>query len=199
MIDGPAHIRAVAMVRFQIGKNVRRYIKETHAKVSPDQEISLEILEILESFYFLKRERPDSDDALENLRTLRCIRLLHDDVVLRLSKLAEDDSRSWSFSQALKKLRKHSAHTFVEATINNQIRKFRDLIRPIRDHRDSYIAHHSKRHRAHLKPPELLPAIRLAVEITDALAEHEVTYRLGDIDLRKDILGHPKATIKHGA
>ena len=103
------------------------------------------------------------------------------------------------FSQALKKLRKHSAHTFVEATINNQIRKFRDLIRPIRDHRDSYIAHHSKRHRAHLKPPELLPAIRLAVEITDALAEHEVTYRLGDIDLRKDILGHPKATIKHGA
>ena len=187
------------MVHFQIGKNVRRYIKENHAQVSPDQEISLEILEILQSFYFLKRERPDSDDVLENLRTLRCIRLLHDDVVLRLSKLAEDDPRSWSFIQAFKKLRKRSAHTFVDATIDRQIKKFRDLIRPIRDHRDSYIAHHSKRDRTHLKPPQLLTAIRLAVEFTDALAELEVSYWLDDIDLRKDILGQPKAAGEHGS
>ena len=72
---------------------------------------------------------------------------------------SEDDARSWSFIQAFKILRKRSAHTFVDATIDDLIKNFRDLIRPIRDHRDSYIVHHSKQDRAHLKPPQLLTAI----------------------------------------
>lgn len=148
----------------------------------------MEILEILSSLYFLKRELPESEQALENFRTLRFIRLLHDDIVLRLSKLAEDDARSWSFSQAFKTLRKRSSHSFVDANVDRQIGEFRGLIRPIRDHRDSYIAHHSKRDRTYLKPLELLPAIRLAVEITNALAGEPVSYRLGEIDLRADAL-----------
>jgi len=181
-------MRKVSSVGFQIGKNVRRLIKEGHAGVRPDQHLSLEILEILCSFYFLKRELPESNHAVENLRTLHFVRLLHDDIVIRLCKLAEDDARSWSFPQALKKLRKRSAHSFVDASVDRHIKEFVALVRPIRDHRDSRIAHHSKRDGTHLKPPQLLPAIRLAIEIADALAGEAVRYRLEQIDLRADAL-----------
>ena len=175
-------------MRVRIGKRVKRQIMDSRAQVTPDQELSLEILDILESFYFFKREHPESRTPLENMRTLRFVRLLHDDIILRLCKLADDDSRSWSFIQAFKKLRKRSMHTLVESEVERRIKEFRDRVRPMREHRDSYIAHHSKRDRGHLKPPELLLAIRLAVEITDMLAEKQVSYGILAIDLREDIL-----------
>lgn len=188
-------MQKVSLVGFQIGRNARRLIKAAHDRVRPDQELASEIREVLCSFYFLKRELPESKVVLENLRTLHFIRLLHDDIVLRLSKLAEDDARSWSFRQAFKKLSKRSAHSFSDADVDRQIRQFHNLVRPIRDHRDSYIAHRSKRDRAHLKLPELLPAIRLAVEITDALAGEPVSYRLEEIDLRADALGQEEGAV----
>jgi hypothetical protein len=165
-------------------------MKDAHDRVRADQHLSLEVSEILCSFYFLKREFPESDVVLENLRTLHFVGLLHADIVLRLCKLDEDDARSWSFRQVFKKLSKRSAHSFADADIDRQIRQFHELVRPIRDHRDSYIAHHSKRDKTYLKPPELLPAIRMAIEIIDALAEEPVSYRFEEIDLRKDAIGY---------
>lgn len=175
-------------MNFRMGRNVRRRVEDAHRQVTPEQALSLEVLEILTSFYFLKDVRLESEERLENMRTLWFTWLLHDDIVLRLCKFDEDDSRSWSFTQALKKLRKRSGHRFVEAEVEGLIKEFRDLVRPIRAHRDSYIAHRSKRDRAHLKPPEYLPAIRLAVRITDMLAEERVSYEMLGIDLREDIL-----------
>lgn len=164
-------------------------MKEAHAQVTPNQEISLEIMEILVSFYFLKQEQPESDDLLSNFRTLRFIKLLHDDIILRLCKFADGDSRSWSFDQAHRKLCKRSNHQINESELKRRIKEFRDLVRPLREHRDAYIAHHSKRDRTHLKPPELRPVVRLAVEISDMLAAQDVKYEMSGIDLRADILG----------
>ncbi len=186
-------MRKIPFLNFQIGENVRRLIMEAHAQTRTDQHLALEILEILCSFYFLKRVVPESDDAQENLRTVHFIQLLHDDIVLRLCKLDEDDARSWSFAQAFKKLRKRPAHSFEDAPVERRIREFATLVQPIRDHRDSRIAHHSKRDGAHLRPLSLLPAIRVAVEITDALAGESEEYRLQDIDLRADALGQKEA------
>lgn len=163
-------------------------MKQAHADVTPEQEISFEIMDILLSFYFFKREIPESEEWLANYRTLHFIKLLHNDIILRLCKLADEDSRSWSFDQARRKLRKRCNHKFQDSKYESQIKDFRKLVRPIREHRDTYIAHHSKRDRTHLKPPELLPAIRLAVEISDSLAAENVGYRISNIDLRADIL-----------
>lgn len=173
---------------FKIGKNVKKQIKDAHASVTPEQEISFEIMEILESFYFFKREFPESEEWLENLRTLRFISLLHNDIIMRLCKLVDDDSRSWSFDQTRRKLRKRSNHLFDDSELESRIKDFRSLVRPLREHRDAYIAHHAKRARTHLRPLDLLPVIRLAVEISDKLSAEKNGYRISDIDLRADVL-----------
>ena len=173
----------------QIGKNVRRLTKDANARIKPHGHVSVEILEILTSFYVLKRIRPESSDAHENLRTMHLVRLLRDDVILRLCKLDDNDTRSWSFEQALKKLRKRSSSGFDEPAVQQQIKEFRNLIKPLREHRDARIAHRTKRDLTFLTPPRLLPAIKLAIEIADALAGCATRYTFLDLDLRADALG----------
>jgi acetolactate synthase-1/2/3 large subunit len=84
--------------------------------------------------------------------------------------------------------RKRASRPFDEATVYRTIRDFGDLVRPLREHRDTYIAHNAKREHGFLKPPDLLPAIKLAIAIADALSGGKVQYHLQDIDLRADAL-----------
>ena len=118
---------------------------------------------------------------------MHVIGLLHDDIILRLCKLDEDDCRSWSFAQAFKKLRKRSPPAFDETIVEQNIYAFRVLVVPLRQHRDSRIAHRLKRDGGFLKPPILLPAIGLAVEIADALSGEKAQYEFLDLDLRADL------------
>jgi len=174
---------------FKISKKLKRQLKENSAKISPQANLALEALDLLVSFYFFKGKIPDSDNIIENFETMKFVQLLHNDIILRLYKFADDDSRSWSFAQVLKKIRKRSDIKISEEEISIKIKKYRELIRNIENHRNVYIAHLSKRDRTFLKPPDLFPLIKMTIEILDDLSGEKNTYKFSDIDLRQELFG----------
>ncbi len=174
---------------FKISKKLKRQLKEDSAKIPPQANLALEALELLVSSYFFKGKIPDSNNIIENFETMKFIQLLHNDIILRLCKFADDDSRSWSFAQALKKIRKRSNFKIPEEELSIKIKKYREIIRNIANHRNAYIAHLSKRDRTFLKPPDLFPLIKMAVEILDDLSGKRKTYKFLDIDLRQELFG----------
>ena len=150
------------------------------------------MLEILYSHYLLKSvfEEPESDDALSNMRRIRIAQLLANDIILRLCKFRNDDSRSLSFVQVLKALRKREATQNRVDGLENMIKDYRRITRNLESHRDAYIAHLSKQDRSHLKPTvEVVTAIGLALEITDRLCGEKNSYRVFDLDLRQGSFG----------
>ena len=176
-------------MEYKIGKKAKKRIEDAHALVKPASHLALEVLELLTSLYFLRQPLQESGDLIENLRSVHLGRLLQDDVVLRLCKFAHDDTRSWSFDQAHKRIRKHHG---TEATTTRFLalqERYREMLRPVEAHRNAYVAHRAKRDRLHLKPIDFLDATRLAVEIVDVLAGEQCSYMLGNIDLRHELLG----------
>ena len=134
------------------------------------------------------RLSPDSNDPLENLKTIRFVQLLINDITLRLCKFRDDDTRSLSFDQVYKVLRKRSASADRVTGLDQEIARYRQLTKNLENHRDAHIAHLSKRGGGHLKPLiEICDSIRMAVTITDKLSGGPNTYNLLDIDLRAEL------------
>jgi hypothetical protein len=173
---------------YKIGKGTKRLIQEANAHVKPESHLALEVLELLTSLYFLRQPFRESNDLIENLRILHLMRLLQDDIALRLCKFTDDDTRSWSFEQAHKKIRKRHGNEDTTKQYLALRDQYRDAMRPIEEHRNSYIAHRSKRDRSHLKLLDFREATRLAVEIVDVFAGQRCSYLLNNIDLRREIL-----------
>ena len=174
----------------KIGRGAKRRMMRTHDQLGPMVWINTEILEILVSLYFMKRTMPEANNTtIENLRAIHILGLLHKDIIIRLCKLDEDDNRSWSFRQAYKKLRKRKDANLEKPEVEGLLQRFRDLVRPLREHRDRYIAHLSTRDRADLLGGvQLPPAVRLAIELGDLLAGEVNSYKIEDFDLRADAL-----------
>lgn len=157
--------------------------------MKPDRAkiIGFEIIEILWSYYLLKRELPVFDNAISNLRSMKIIQLLTNDIILRLCKFRETDSRSLSFDQLLKQEKKSGDENLYE-TLNSKIKQYRTITQNIENHRNSYVAHRLKRGNEHLRPPtELKEAIKLAVELIDLFSRETNQYMVEGIDLRCEL------------
>jgi len=150
------------------------------------EKTGFEILELLWSYYLLRQEPEVSDDPVSNLRSMKIIQLLHNDIILRLCKFRDKDPRSLSFDQLLKQEKKSNDNSNSKLkTLTDRVKKYRDLTKNIENHRESYVAHLSKRGNEHLKPlAELQEAIKLALELTDDFWGEENQYKIEGVDLR---------------
>jgi hypothetical protein len=152
------------------------------------------MLETLYSYYLLRAvsSEIESSDALTNMRTIKFVQLLTNDIILRLCKFRDDNSMSLSFDQVNKVLRKRAAKKERLDSIESKIKEYRRLTHNMENHRNAYIAHLSKRDRNHLKTPlEMFEAIKLALQITDQLCGGENSYRVLNVDLRGMMFGDP--------
>jgi hypothetical protein len=149
------------------------------------KRIGIEILELLWSYYLLKHEQPVTDDAISNMRSMKIIQLLTNDIILRLCKFRDKDSRSSSFNQLLKQEKKSNDQSQI-ATLSGKVKQFREITKNIERHRNSYVAHLSKMGNEHLSPlAELKEAINLAVELADLFSKEKNQYTIEGIDLRR--------------
>ena len=187
------------MTVYKMDKKAKQVIEKSHNAISPVQHLSLEMLEILWSYYLLQAlpSTLDSDDPLENLRTLKFIVLLQGDIILRLCKFRDNDSRSLSFEQVVKDLRTRPATKDRVDGLEPLIKKYRAITQNIENHRDTYIAHCSKRDRTHLKPQiEIYEVIRLAVQITDLLSEKGYSVARRTVAKYREQLNIPTARLR---
>jgi hypothetical protein len=181
---------------YRISKNLKKHLKDSHDSIPVEKRLTLEMLEILSSFYFLQRNglAGNSDDALDNMARIKFIQLLTNDIILRLCKFRDESSMSLSFIQVLKALRKRATTKSRVENIEADIKKYNSLTSNLESHRNAYIAHLSKRDRTHLRPPvELFDCIALAIEVTDKLCGCKNSYELLDIDLRRALFGETTA------
>lgn len=122
------------------------------------------------------------------------VHLLTQDVILRLCKFRDKDSRSLSFDQALKALRKNASGTDRLKDVETRIKEYRRLTMNLGAHRDASVAHLSKQGSAHLKPPlQMFEAVRLAVDIVDDLSGERNPYQILNVNLRHEVLGENAA------
>src|SRR5215510_792011 len=99
------------MSDYRMGKNVKHAIEKVNRSVSPVNFLGIEMSEILWSYYLWQNSASglSSENTLQNLKILKIDALFFDDIILRLCKFRDSDSRSLSFEQVAKELRKHSA------------------------------------------------------------------------------------------
>lgn len=176
------------MKEHHISSKLKRKLKDWHNSVPPEENLGIEMLEILYSYYLLQGASLEegSDNALDNLRRVRFVQLLINDIILRLCKFRDDSSMSLSFIQVTKALRKRVVKKERVDGIEAEIRKYNLLTQNLENHRNTYIAHLSKRARTHLKPTvEISDAVTLALQITDRLCGRKNSYKVLDIDLRQ--------------
>jgi hypothetical protein len=175
-----------------------RLLRTMHESVPVETRLCSEVLELLWSCYLWKTVSIDSEDALENMKALKFVQLLVNDIILRLCKFRETDARSLSFDQVFKELRKRAASKDRVTGLETELKEYRRRTINLENHRDTYIAHLSKRDHTHLDPPvEILDTIRLAVRISDILAGSRNAYKVLNIDLRAEALG--EAVAERGA
>lgn len=129
-------------------------------------------------------------DAVEAEELVWIDHLLWQDIVLRLTKLDDDDSRSWSFMAVYQKEKKR-------AETKDQVRQMKVLLKEYGEvishaklqHRNTYIAHLAKTYPEKAeKPTDVRKAIAKAVEIVDVLAGRRVEYSSagGALNLRAE-------------
>ena len=163
-------------------------------EIAPKDKLGLEILEILYSKLLLKELMPDSESPPDNLRTMKLVHTLHDDIVLRLCKLT-DRSRGSLGARTIfrKQLRfsKNPQHAQQFKRALDQLESFTVRLEPYRNAR---IAHIGERSIHSTEPlPPLQGAIEAAVALVDVLAETRNEYRILDLDLRIVVLGEAAA------
>jgi len=157
-------------------------------QLSEENLLALELTEILWDFYLLKQPMAESDSILENMMQLRFKDLLISSLILRLCKLRDTDTRSLSFDQAIKSLRKQAATAARVVGLEPQVKQYRKLTENLEKHRDIRIAHLAKSGRGRLKPTlEIGDAVRLAVKIVDIISGIPVGYCAFGIDLRTEL------------
>jgi len=158
-----------------------------------DARISEEIGGMLVSCLILKELRPESDDVIQNLKTMHLTLLLEQDIILRLYKLSDERKGTLSFNH----ISQHCSRSVVERRKDRALRpklnNFRKLTKELREHRHSYIGHlQADDDRFHLAPlVNLYDTVREAIEIWDLLIGEKGTYSLnGELDLRIAVFGN---------
>jgi len=160
------------------------------------RRLALEALEVLVSAYYLAElgRSPPADDADTNLRNIKFLQLLLNDIVMRLGKFRDDDNRSWSFREVAKYLSKKKAYAARAAAATQAIATYAQKTKKIEDFRNRSIAHLTKQGPAGVSLPlDVMEAIRLAVAIVDTLAGERNRYILGTVSLRHAVLGDADA------
>jgi hypothetical protein len=125
----------------------------------------------------------------DKMISLKCI---ENDLVVRISKFDDADAGVHSFPRALLELRASHPHN---AEIINKIKEFQALIKDFKQkRRHETLAHLKIDSRDNLKPMfDLLPSIKIIVEIVDLLDKKETGYYWSDgqfekYNLRKELL-----------
>jgi hypothetical protein len=101
--------RLMNLLAFQ----VTHLVKESKS-IAGEQSLGLEMLETLYSYYLLRTvsSEPEANDALINMRRMKFVQLLTNDIILRLCKFRDDNSMSASMA-----LKTRSRNTSVSRTI----------------------------------------------------------------------------------
>jgi hypothetical protein len=126
-------------------------------------------------------------DAAEADGKMWVAHILLQDVILRLCKFDDDDSRSWSFEQAAKKLRKHKATEKRAEGYEELLKAYRKEIGHLTEqHRNNYIAHLTKTPSGKDKKPKpMTEAITQALAFIDNLAGKRTEYV--ELDGKRDL------------
>jgi hypothetical protein len=166
----------------------------TGANLPNPSRLATEVLAILWEHFLLQRHAIDADGTLENLKNITIIQLLGNDIVVRLCKFRDTDTRSLSFDQVAKELRKRPATLDRALAVEKRLGGYRQLTLNLERHRDTYIAHLSKRPASELKPPlDMRDAIQMAVEIVDQLVGQRCHYEVERHDLQSESFGEGAA------
>jgi hypothetical protein len=156
-------------------------------------DLSIEVLELLYSKSVFDSLRPESEDARENMRTMKLIQVVYDDMVLRLWKFLDNSPTSNGGRPLIDRLRKRklvdeSRLVAGEATLI----RLRAAMLNLEEYRHTRVAHIAAKRSAKIKPHSpLLPAIREAVALVDNLKGARNSYSVLTDDLRVIVLGEP--------
>lgn len=154
---------------------------------SEEELLGVELSEILWDYYLLRQPMAEFDTVIENMTQLRFRQLLIASLILRLCKLRDTDTRSLSFDQTIKSLRKRPASASRVVGLEPQIKRYRTLTENLEKHRYTHVAHLAKSGRGCLKPTvEIEDAVRLAVRIVDTMNGNPVSHRAFGVDLRAE-------------
>jgi hypothetical protein len=161
--------------------------------------LKLEILNLLIVYYVYRRtitERfPGGAGTRYDLHAWWThLRVMENDLVLRLCRLDEDDRTKHSFREALKSVRSEIPEPNLKA-IDSGIKRYRQLINPLKTkRRNYYLAHMAKGAQEPMDPRGGLDQPILAVvELGDLIAGAAVSYHLRvgsqepEIDLRDNL------------
>jgi hypothetical protein len=157
-------------------------------KLTDEQGLAVEVLDILWSAYLLRHHCTGSDDPIEAMRSLKILRLLSDDLVLRLCKLRDRDKRSLNFQNVLGRASRRLGPQQVQV-IRDRISAYVRAVGNLNELRNKHIAHREPGYAWFLKPPtDMRRAIQLVVEITDDLSGERWEYHVAGLDLRAEVL-----------
>jgi hypothetical protein len=182
-----------------IPDSLKREWEKTHNAVPLTTHLRFEVLGLLIArLLHLKHLPPDSDDALKNLMHIRMGRLIVDDVIMRLAKLCDARKGVYSFKEVFK-AEGLKFETLEKASILRQINEYCQLVANLKNHRDTRIAHSAMGARLNLRPTtEIDEAVKMAVEVSDAICREQTSYMFMEIDLRKTVLESPSQLLDHG-
>lgn len=154
-------------------------------------DLSVEVLELLHAKCVFDSLRPESDDARENMRTMKLIQVVYDDMVLRLWKFLDDSPTSNGGRPLIDRLRKHKLvdeNQLVAA--EETLARLHVAMPNLEEYRHTRVAHVAAKRSAKVKPhPPLLSAIREAVVFVDQLKGSRNDYSVLTDDLRAIVLG----------
>jgi hypothetical protein len=173
--------------------------RSSSATSSPLNELILEVLDLLTSYWFFMRRSEslatEDPKGVETLEKMVLIQSLIQDIVLRLCKLNDKRVDTWSFRQVVKHMKKNSPAQKMSEDIDPKIAQFENAIKDIKKyHRNNYIAHRSKTRSLPSNTSfNLREAIKLAIDVCDDLRGERVEYKISsdwsgqEIDLREHL------------
>lgn len=165
-------------------------------ELDPLERLGIELLQILMSSYYLRDTLADlqTGDGHSNFRNLKILALLHNDIIVRLGKFREDDNRNWSFRQVAKYVGMTTTTADRAADATPLIKEFVQTSDLLKDYRNHAVAHLTKRGTSHLAPlTEINRLVALAIRVVDVLSGERNEYRVGEVDLRREVLGDANA------
>ena len=123
------------------------------------------------------------------MHSLKILQLLTNDIIVRLCKLRDLDSRSLGFPEALKALRMKPIRTEDADKLAERLSEYERLTANLNELRNARVAHLAKRGMSQVElPVEMYDAVKLAVEITDELLGERCVYKIANLDLRAEVL-----------
>lgn len=157
-------------------------------EIPPVGRLGLELLEVLFSVHLLRNPAPEADDYLSQMRNKKIVALLVNDIIIRIGKFREKSNRNLGFLKVAKLLGKTSAAGHAAAAAS-AIEEFMNSSIRLGNYRNLAVAHLSKHGTAELDPlVELYHLVGLAIRIVDILDGEKNEYRVGPVDLRKEVI-----------